>query len=94
MLPQVPTLNEAGLKGFEATAWWALFAPAGLPPAVAAKLTADARRIVETAAFRNRLLEVGVQTPGGPTRSFAEFQKGELAKWGKSVHDSGVTLDQ
>ena len=94
VLPQVPTLNEAGLKGFEATAWWALFAPAGLPPAVAAKLTADARRVVEAAAFRDRLIEVGVQTPTGPARSFAEFQKGELAKWGKSVRDSGVTLDQ
>ena len=94
VLPQVPTLNEAGLKGFEATAWWALFAPAGLPPAVAARLMADARHVVESPAFRDRLLEVGVQTPSGPTRSFAEFQKGELSKWGKSVRDSGVTLDQ
>jgi tripartite-type tricarboxylate transporter receptor subunit TctC len=94
VLPQVPTLNEAGLKGFEATAWWAVFAPAGLAPAIAAKLMADTRRVVETASFRDRLLEVGVQTPSGPARPFAEFQKAELAKWGKSVRDSGVTLEQ
>jgi tripartite-type tricarboxylate transporter receptor subunit TctC len=94
VLPQVPTLNESGLKGFEATAWWAVFAPAGLPPAIATKLTADVRQVVETAAFRDRLLEVGVQTPSGPARPFAEFHRAELAKWGKSVRDSGVTLEQ
>lgn len=94
VLPQVPTLNEAGLKGFEATAWWAVFAPAGLPRAIAAKLMADVRRAVDTAAFRDRLLEVGVQTPGATGRPFAEFHKAELSKWGKSVRDSGVTLEQ
>ncbi|MDQ6629187.1 MAG: tripartite tricarboxylate transporter substrate binding protein [Pseudomonadota bacterium] len=93
VLPQVPTLNESGLKGFEATAWWALFAPAGLPPAVAATLTASARHIVDTPAFRDRLLEVGVQTPKGSTPAFADFQRAELAKWGRAVRDSGVTLD-
>ncbi len=93
VLPQVPTLNESGLKGFEATAWWALFAPAGLPPAIAATLTADARRIVEAAPFRDRLLEIGVQTPGGSTPAFADFQRAEIAKWGRAVRDSGVTLD-
>ena len=93
VLPQVPTLNESGLKGFEATAWWALFAPAGLAPAIAAKLSADVRRIVETASFRDRLLEVGVQTPVGPARAFAEFQRAEITKWGRAVRDSGVTLE-
>ncbi len=93
VLPQVPTVNESGLNGFEATAWWALFAPAGLPPAVATKLMADARRVVETPGFRDRLLEVGVQTPSRSPLSFADFQKGEIAKWGKTVRDSGVSLD-
>jgi tripartite-type tricarboxylate transporter receptor subunit TctC len=93
VLPLVPTLNESGLRGFEATAWWALFAPAGLAPAIAAKLTADARRIAESPAFRDRLLEVGVQTPSGPAQGFAEFQRAEIAKWGKTVRDSGITLE-
>jgi tripartite-type tricarboxylate transporter receptor subunit TctC len=93
VLPQVPTLAESGLKGFEATAWWALFAPAGLPPAVSARLMADAHRIVETPTFRERLLEVGVQTPAGTPPDFAEFQRGELAKWSRAVRDSGVTLE-
>ncbi len=93
VLPQVPTLNESGLKGFESTAWWALFAPAGLPPAIATRLSADTRRIVELPAFRDRLLEIGVQTPSGPAAGFAEFQRAEIAKWAKVVHDAGVTLE-
>lgn len=93
VLPQVPTLNEAGLKGFEATAWWALFAPAGVPPAITSKLMTEARRIVETKSFRDRLLEVGVQTPSGSPLGFAEFQKSEIAKWGKVVRDANVSLD-
>ncbi len=93
VLPQVPTLNESGLKGFESTAWWALFAPAGLPSSIAAKLTVDARRIVEMPGFRDRLLEIGVRTPSGRSASFAEFQRAEIAKWAKVVHDAGVTLE-
>ncbi len=93
VLPQVPTLDEAGLKGFEATAWWALFAPAGVAPAIAAKLSAEVRRIVNAEAFRDRLVELGVQPAGAATPSFADFQRAELAKWGRAVRDSGVTLD-
>ena len=92
VLPQVPTLNEAGLKGFEATAWWALFAPAHLPAPVAARLSAEAARIVQAEAFREKLVEIGVQ-PGGAAQPFADFQRAEAAKWGAAVRDSGVTLE-
>lgn len=93
VLPQVPTLAESGLRGFEATAWWALFAPANLPPAVAARLVADTRKVVELPGFRDRLIEVGVQTPSASARPFAQFQRAEIAKWGRAVRDSGVTLE-
>ena len=93
VLPQVPTLNEAGLKGFEATAWWALYAPAGLPSAVAARLAAETKRIVNSDLFREKLVEVGVQPLAGAAQPFDEFQRDELAKWGRAVRDSGVTLD-
>lgn len=82
-----------GLKGFEATAWWALFAPAGLPAAIGAKLSAEAKRIVNSEAFRDKLVDLGVQPATGPTSAFADFQRDELAKWGRAVRDSGVTLD-
>jgi len=92
VLPQVPTVSEAGLKGFEATAWWALFAQAGLPAPIAAKLAGEAARIVQAEAFREKLVEIGVQ-PGGGAQPFAEFQGAEIAKWGAAVRDSGVTLE-
>ena len=93
VLPQVPTLEEAGLTGFEATAWWALFAPAGLPPATAGKLASETRRIVETPSFRDRLKDIGVQTPSGTPTPFADFQRAEIAKWGAAVRDANVTID-
>ena len=93
VLQAVPTLDEAGLKGFEATAWWALYGPAGLPSAAAARLVAEARRIVQAEAFRGRLLEIGVQPGGAAAQVQADFQRAELAKWGRAVRDSGVTLD-
>ena len=93
VLPAVPTLDEAGLKGFEATAWWALYGPAGLPPAVASRLVAEARRVVQAEAFRGRLLEIGVQPGGAEAHAQTAFQRAELAKWSRAVRDSGVTLD-
>lgn len=93
VLPAVPTLDESGLKGFEATAWWALYGPARMPPAIASRLVAEARRIVQSETFRNRLLEVGVQPGGAEAQAQTDFQRAEIAKWGRAVRDSGVTLD-
>ena len=93
VLPQVPTLAEAGLKDFEATAWWAVFAPANLPPAVVAQLGAEIEKIVASAAFREKLGILGVQPAALARDAFAEFQRAELAKWGRAVRDSGATLD-
>lgn len=91
--PDIPTLAEAGLKDFEATAWWGVFAPANLPPAIAARLNTEIDRVVRTDAFRTRLVPLGVQVVGGSRDDFAQFQKRELAKWGKAVRDSGAAVD-
>lgn len=93
VLPQVPTLVEAGLKDFEATAWWAVYAPAGLPQPVAATLAGEVDKIVRSDAFRDKLVHLGVQPAGAMREPFAEFQRSELAKWGRAVQSSGVTLD-
>jgi tripartite-type tricarboxylate transporter receptor subunit TctC len=93
VLPQVPTLAEAGLAGFEAEAWWAVFAPANLPVAVSTMLRTEIDRIVHSEAFRDKLGNLGVIPPGAMRQSFADFQRAELAKWGKAVADSGATLD-
>jgi tripartite-type tricarboxylate transporter receptor subunit TctC len=99
VLPNVPTLEASGLKGFEATAWWAMFAPAGLPSPLAEKLSLEITRIVHSESFRAKLIEVGVQPQaqaqgsGSASLAFTEFQRTELAKWGRAVRNSGVTLD-
>ena len=91
-LPDVPTLEESGLKGFETTAWWAVFAPANTPPDVAATLRAEVEKAVRSEGFRAQLGTLGVQPAVEPI-SLADFQKAEVAKWGKAVRDSGAAQD-
>jgi tripartite-type tricarboxylate transporter receptor subunit TctC len=93
VLPQVPTLAEAGLKDFEAIAWWALFGPAGLPEPVAAALAAATDAVVRGDTFRERLGNLGVQPAAMTLAAFAEFHRAELAKWGRAVRDSGASVD-
>jgi tripartite-type tricarboxylate transporter receptor subunit TctC len=92
LLPDVPTLDEAGLRGFETTAWWAVFAPAGVPHDVAALLRAEIEKVVRSEGFRAQLGNLGVQPSVEPV-SLAEFQRAEVAKWGKAVRDSGAVQD-
>jgi tripartite-type tricarboxylate transporter receptor subunit TctC len=93
VLPNVPTFAESGLKDFEATAWWGVFAPARLPEALASQLNAATERVVHAAPFQERLVPLGVQPMGGSRAEFAQFQKREIEKWGKAVRASGATLD-
>jgi tripartite-type tricarboxylate transporter receptor subunit TctC len=93
VLPDVPTIAEAGYPGFETTAWWGVFAPAGVPAPVADALAGDIERVVKSAEFRGKLESLGV-VPVALTRgAFADFQKAELAKWGTAVRDSGARVD-
>jgi tripartite-type tricarboxylate transporter receptor subunit TctC len=89
VLPDVPTLAESGIKDFESTAWWAMFAPAGLPPETSKRLREEIERIAASAAFRDKLGDLGV-VPAAGGESLAEFQQRELEKWGKAVRDSGA----
>jgi tripartite-type tricarboxylate transporter receptor subunit TctC len=94
VVPDVPTIAESGYAGFETTAWWGVFGPAKMPDALTTALVAEIERIAGSAAFRSRLEPLGVTavaTLGGT--AFADFQRGELAKWGKAVHDAGVRID-
>jgi tripartite-type tricarboxylate transporter receptor subunit TctC len=93
ILPNVPTIAESGYSGFETTAWWGLFAPAKLPTNMAKTLGNEVERIVRGEAFRGNLESLGVLPTVLTGRAFAEFQAGELAKWGKAVRESGATAD-
>ena len=91
--PDVPTFAESGLKDFEATAWWGVFAPAHLPPAIANELNEAINAVVRTEGFRALLVPQGVTVSGDTRAEFATFQQQELAKWGKAVRESGASVD-
>jgi tripartite-type tricarboxylate transporter receptor subunit TctC len=92
-LPNVPTIAESGYGGFETTAWWGVFAPAHLPPAMATTIADEIQRIVRSDTFRGYLEPLGVLPSFMSGSAFAEFQRSEMVKWGKAVHDSGATID-
>jgi tripartite-type tricarboxylate transporter receptor subunit TctC len=93
VLPDVSTIAESGYDGFETTAWWGVFAPAGLPDALTATLAGDVERIVDSEAFRGKLEPLGVIPTVLGGQAFSRFQHAELAKWAKAVRDSNVKVD-
>jgi tripartite-type tricarboxylate transporter receptor subunit TctC len=92
-VPDVPTFAEAGLKNFEATAWWGVFAPAGLPADITKRLNAEINAVASSPEFRAVLEPQGVTVGGDTPEQFAQFQEQELVKWGKAVHASGASID-
>ena len=90
-LPDVPTIAESGFPGFETTAWWGVFAPVKVPSEVATSLAAQIAKVVNSELFRGKMEPLGVRPTVLTLGDFAEFQRAEIAKWGKAIHDSGVT---
>jgi tripartite-type tricarboxylate transporter receptor subunit TctC len=93
VLPQVPTLDEAGLRGFEAEAWWAVYAPAKLPQTETALLRKEIQAVIRSEEFRGKLINLGMLPATLSIEDFPEFSKRELAKWGTAVRDSGASID-
>jgi tripartite-type tricarboxylate transporter receptor subunit TctC len=99
VLPDVPTLQEAGVAGFEATAWFGILAPAGVPPAVLARLGAETDAVAKDPAFRARLGELGAEPPGltpdgGTTpAAFEAFLAQERTKWAEVARRSGARVE-
>jgi tripartite-type tricarboxylate transporter receptor subunit TctC len=92
-LPDVPTMQEAGVADFEFTGWFAAFGQAGLPKAVVAKLNAHAIGILNAPEVRNRLAEQGTAALASTPERLADFQRAEIAKWARAVKASGATAD-
>ncbi|KLN56414.1 tripartite tricarboxylate transporter substrate binding protein [Variovorax paradoxus] len=88
----VPTIAET-LPGYEADVWYALFAPAGTPPAVIATLNAALRKAAETPAYRDRLANEGLTVAAGTPEQMTRLMRAEEARWRKVVVDGKVTID-
>ena len=93
-LPDVPTLAEAGVPGYEATAWFGYLAPAGTPREIVDRLNAEIAKALESPDVRDRLAPGGLsELPGGTPERFGDLIKSEIAKWSKVVKESGAKID-
>jgi tripartite-type tricarboxylate transporter receptor subunit TctC len=92
-LPGIPTIAEAGVPGYEASAWYGLFAPAGTPPAVVARLNAEAVKALNRADVREKLSVLGAEPGGNSPAEFSAFIASEAAKWSKVVREAKIKLD-
>lgn len=93
LLPEVPTLEESGLRGYEAGSWYGILAPAGTPPQIVAKLNAEIVQALQRPAIRERLAAEGAEAIGGTPGEFAAHINAELARVGKILRDGGVRLE-
>ena len=91
--PEVPTIAESGLPGFEAGAWQGLAAPAGTASDVVKRLNETLVKVMQMPDVKERLLGAGLEPVGGSPEDFAQFIKSEIAKWSKVAKDVGARAD-
>lgn len=91
--PQVPTLAESGLPGFEAFTWGALLSPAGTPPDIVARLQAEMARILALPEVKQRIEDMGALPGGGTSAELDAFTRSEIQKWAKVIKDGNIKPD-
>ena len=92
-LPELPTIAEAGVPGYEATTWTGIVAPAGVPKAIVAKLNAEINQAVATPALKEKFAAIGSESAGGTPEQFGELIRKDSAKWAEVVQRSGAKVD-
>src|SRR5215469_14058294 len=90
VLPNVPTIAESGLGGFDTGVWWGVLGPAGLTPEVRAKLAKDCSEAVNSATMKARLLQLGATPIGGSPEEFAALIRADYEKWGPIIKAAGI----
>ena len=93
VLPELPTVSEAGLPGFSITSWFGLYAPSGTSPQIIGRLNREVSTALANAQIRRRLTDQGIEPAGGTPGQFADFMQAELVKWGKIVRESGARVE-
>jgi tripartite-type tricarboxylate transporter receptor subunit TctC len=91
--PDVPTIAEAGVPGYDVTAWQALFVPAKTPPEVVRKISADTNTALTNPAIRDKLAETGYAAGGSSPEELGTLLKSEIVRWSALIKSVGITLD-
>jgi tripartite-type tricarboxylate transporter receptor subunit TctC len=94
VLPDTPTMQEAGVANFDVASWQALYAPAGTPAAIVSRMNAEVERIIASPEVAAKMDSLGLEhTPNTPAQ-FTEFGRNEIAKWAKIVKDGNIKVQQ
>ena len=92
-VPDIPTIAESGLPGFDVSSWYGLFAPAKTPPELIAKISADAATVVREASFVDRLSRIATTAVGSTPEELARHLKSEMDKWAPVIKKTGARID-
>jgi tripartite-type tricarboxylate transporter receptor subunit TctC len=93
LMPELPTMEQAGLKGFEVNNWYALFAPAGTPKDIVARLNTEVVKILALAEVQKRLLESGIVAAPSSPEQLAAYADAETRKWAKVIKDANIKAE-
>jgi tripartite-type tricarboxylate transporter receptor subunit TctC len=93
VLPETPTMSEAGVAGYQAVSWYMLLAPAATPPAIVNVLSAATVRLLAMAEVQKRLAREGADAAGSTPAEAARFLRDEIEQWGRVIRRAGVTAE-
>ena len=84
--PNIPTLHETGLHGFESTQWWGLYGPANLPQEITLKLNTDINKILKLSEMQKRFADESILLLGGKPEDLTNYMRNDYNKWGKVIN--------
>ena len=90
LFPELPTMDEAGVEGFDMDSWAGIFAPAGTPPAIVTQLNTELRKIIDSEDVKSKLRAAGFEAFSSSPKELDEFVKMQLDKWGRMIKDAGI----
>ena len=93
LAPEVPTVAEAGVPGYELSVWFGVLAPAGTPREIVQRLNAEMTKILNSADVKERFAKQGVEVQTSSPEQFGDFVKSEVARWAKVIRDAGIKAD-